>query len=78
VVDDALAADIITFTAASTVTNTVAALGPDQLSRLAAGPAVASIGPITSQAARDAGLTVTAEADDSDMAGLVRAILSLA
>jgi uroporphyrinogen III methyltransferase/synthase len=78
VVDDALAADIITFTAASTVTNTVAALGPDQLTRLAAGPAVASIGPITSQAARDAGLTGAAEADDSDMAGLVRAIHSLA
>jgi len=76
VVEAALDADIITFTAASTVANTMAVLDDAQRARLAAGPRVASIGPITSQAARDAGLQVAVEAADSDIPGLVHAIIA--
>ncbi len=76
VIDDALGADIITFTSASTVANTMAVLDPDQRARLATGPRVISIGPVTSDALRDAGLDVTGEATDSDIPGLVRAILA--
>lgn len=72
----ALGADIITFTSASTVTNTLALLDDAQRTRLAAGPRVASIGPITSQAARDAGLDVDIEAARHDIPGLVEAILA--
>jgi uroporphyrinogen III methyltransferase/synthase len=74
-VDAALCADVITFTAASTVTNTLAVLDHAQRERLAAGPRVVSIGPITSQAARDGGLDVVSEATDSDIPGLIRAVL---
>ncbi len=74
-IEAALCADIITFTAASTVTNTLAVLDDAQRARLAAGPRVVSIGPITSQAARDAGLDVASEATGSDIPGLIRAVL---
>ena len=73
----ALEADIITFTASSTVTNTLAVLDDAQRSRLAAGPRVVSIGPITSATAREAGLTVAAEAVSSDIPGLIQAIIDL-
>ena len=62
-------ADLITFTSSSTVENFMA-LGlpwPD-------GMRVASIGPITSQTARDHGLTVDIEAKQHDTAGLVTSI----
>ena len=67
-------ADYITFTSASTVRNLVAALG-DDLPRSAG---VVSIGPVTSEAAREAGLEVHVEAADHDLDGLVVALLAAA
>ncbi len=75
--DAALGADVITFTSSSTVANTLAVLDDAQRARLATGPAVASIGPVTSQTARDAGLNVAVEADPHDVPGLVAAVLGL-
>lgn len=66
----AAAADAITFTSSSTVTNFVAAAGAD-----AVPPVVVSIGPVTSATARDAGVAVTAEADPHTIEGLVAAVL---
>ncbi len=77
VVQAALAADIITFTSSSTVTNTLALLDDDQRALLASGPRVASIGPITSDTVRAAGLTVWVEAAQADISGLVQAILAV-
>jgi len=74
---EAATADAICFTSASTVTSYLAAL------RAAAGsgaacatvpPVVASIGPVTSEAARQAGLVVTVEAANHDLDGLVGAL----
>lgn len=78
VVDAALGADIISFTSSSTVTNTLGILDDAQRARLAAGPRVVSIGPITSATAREAGLEVTVEAGTSDIPGLIAAILDAA
>ena len=78
VIADALGADIITFTSSSTVTNTLALLDDTQRAQLVAGPLVASIGPVTSDTARAAGLEVATEADVHDIPGLMRAVLELA
>ncbi|MGA8219844.1 MAG: uroporphyrinogen-III synthase, partial [Solirubrobacterales bacterium] len=64
-------ADIITFTSSSTVRNFLAA-NPDGVP---AGARVVSIGPITSEAAREAGLKVDVEAERHDISGLVEALL---
>ncbi|HXT14402.1 MAG TPA: uroporphyrinogen-III C-methyltransferase [Gemmatimonadaceae bacterium] len=64
------AVDLITFTSASSVNAFVAAAG-EAIARRA--PA-ASIGPITTAAARNAGIDVIVEADQSTIAGLVDAI----
>lgn len=64
-------ADLVTFTSASSVTNFVAAVGDDAA---ACAPA-ASIGPITTTAARAAGLDVIVEATESTIPGLVGAIV---
>ncbi len=64
-------ADLVTFTSASSVTNFVDAVGRDAAR---AAPA-ASIGAITSQAARAAGLEVVVEATRSTIPGLVDAIV---
>lgn len=69
VLDRARAADAITFTSASTVHGYVAAAGAD-----AVPPVVASIGPITSEAARSVGLRVAVEADPHTIPGLVAAL----
>jgi uroporphyrinogen III methyltransferase / synthase len=64
-------ADYVTFTSSSTVRNFVEAVGdgfPD-------GARVVSIGPITSEAAREAGLEVHVEAERHDPEGLVEALL---
>ena len=63
-------ADAIMFTSASTVERFLAAFGAD-----AVPPVVACIGPITAAAARDQGLTVTAEAPMSTVAALVDALI---
>jgi uroporphyrinogen III methyltransferase/synthase len=69
--DAALGADYLTFTSSSTVRNFVAALA----GRRPDGARVISIGPITSEAAREAGLEVAAEASRSDIDGLVEALV---
>jgi uroporphyrinogen III methyltransferase/synthase len=65
--------DAITFTSSSTVKNFVAAAGTACL----AGINVVSIGPVTSQTARDLGLTVTAQAHVYTIDGLVEALAGL-
>ena len=65
-------ADFITFTSSSTVGNLVDALGD----RLPSGARVISIGPVTSEAAREAGLEVDTEAERHDLGGLIEALLS--
>ena len=66
--------DAITFTSSSTVTNFGESIGKTESARLLDGLLVASIGPITSQAARDAGIRVDVEAEDHSIPGLVRAV----
>jgi uroporphyrinogen-III synthase len=63
------AADAIAFTAASTVGEWVASAGLDSLP-----PVVVSIGPVTTAAAHDLGVTVRATADPHTLDGLVDAI----
>ena len=65
-------ADLVTFTSASSVTNFVAAVGADAAVRVPA----ASIGPITTRAAHEAGLKVEIEAAQSTIDGLVEAIVT--
>ena len=66
------AVDAITFTSSSTVTNFCAVAGrlPDPQ------PLVVSIGPVTSDTARDHGLRVDAEADPHTIDGLVGAVIA--
>jgi len=65
--------DCVTFTSSSTVQNWVAAAGAESLR----GVRVASIGPITSATARQLGVSVTVEAGEFTIDGLVRAILEM-
>jgi len=67
-------ADFITFTSSSTVRNFVEA-SPDGIPE---GAKVVSIGPVTSEAAREAGITVDVEAERHDIDGLVEALLQAA
>ena len=62
--------DAIAFTSSSTVTNVLAAAGRDRLD----GPVLASIGPITSETMRAAGLPVHVEAEVASVEGLVGAL----
>ena len=73
----ALAADYVTFTSASTVRNflAVAGEGADGGS-LSAQTRVVSIGPVTSEALREHGLTVDVEASAHDIEGLLQALLA--
>ena len=64
-------ADYVTFTSSSTVRNLLAAIGDG----FPSGARVVSIGPVTSAAARDAGLEVHVEATRHDPGGLVEALL---
>ena len=74
--DDAIAAaqaaDYVTFTSSSTVTNLTEALGD----RFPAAARIVSIGPVTSDAARAAGLEVNVEAERHDVDGLLAALLA--
>ena len=65
--------DVITFTASSTVQHTLEALAPDGR-ELLRGLTLASIGPITTQTARDAGLLVQVTAEEYTIEGLVHAL----
>ncbi len=71
-VEAAQAADYVTFTSSSTVRNLLDALGD----RFPAAARIVSIGPITSEAARAAGLEVQVEAYRHDVEGLVEALLA--
>jgi uroporphyrinogen III methyltransferase/synthase len=71
-VEAAQAADYVTFTSSSTVTNLIEALGE----RFPAAARVVSIGPVTSEAARTAGLRVDVEAERHDIDGLLAALLA--
>jgi len=68
----AQAADYVTFTSSSTVRNLTEALGD----RFPKGARIVSIGPVTSEAAREAGLEVHVEAERHDIDGLVEALLA--
>jgi uroporphyrinogen III methyltransferase / synthase len=63
-------ADYLTFTSASTVRHFLAAAGPPD------GPRIASIGPATTAALREAGLSPAIEADPHTPDGLIEAILA--
>jgi uroporphyrinogen III methyltransferase/synthase len=65
-------ADYVTFTSSSTVTNLLEALGD----RFPKGARVISIGPVTSDTARAAGLEVAVEAERHDIEGLLDALLA--
>jgi uroporphyrinogen III methyltransferase / synthase len=67
-------ADFVTFTSSSTVRNFLEA-SPNGIPGQAM---VVSIGPVTSEAAREAGLTVDVEAERHDIDGLVEALLAAA
>jgi uroporphyrinogen III methyltransferase/synthase len=71
-VEAAQSADYVTFTSSSTVHNLLDALG-DRFPRNAR---IVSIGPITSETARAAGLEVHVEAERHDVDGLVEALLA--
>lgn len=66
--------DILTFTSSSTVRNFMKKLGPENMGLLD-DVVIASIGPITSGAARELGLTVDVEASEYTIDGLIEAIL---
>jgi uroporphyrinogen III methyltransferase/synthase len=65
--------DVVTFTSPSTITHTVSALGPDAPALLAR-VTVASIGPVTSDAARQHGVRVDVTAAPYTTDGLVAAL----
>jgi len=71
-VEAAQGAGYVTFTSSSTVRNLIESLGE----RFPADARVVSIGPVTTDAARDAGLAVHVEADRHDVEGLVAALLA--
>ena len=70
--------DLVTFTSSSTAGHFADLLGPHRLERVRARIPAASIGPSTSQTARDLGFRVVAEPPEGDISipGLVRAILA--
>jgi uroporphyrinogen III methyltransferase/synthase len=71
-VEAAQSADYVTFTSSSTVRNLTEALGE----RFPKDARIVSIGPVTSEAAGDAGLEVHVEAARHDIDGLVAALLA--
>jgi uroporphyrinogen III methyltransferase / synthase len=73
-IEAAQSADFITFTSSSTVTTLTQALGD----RMPKGARVISIGPVTSETAREAGLEVAVEAERHDVEGLIQALLEAA
>ncbi len=71
-IEAAQGADYVTFTSSSTVRNLTDALGE----RFPSAARIVSIGPVTSEAARDAGLKVDVEAKRHDIEGLVAALVA--
>jgi len=72
--DAATRCDAVVLTSGSTAENLVAALGADEARTSFTGRAIVSIGPVTTDAARAAGLEPTLTADEATMPGLVRAL----
>ena len=70
-IERAMDADYVTFTSSSTVRNFLEVTG----GRVPERARIASIGPVTSKTARDAGLEVAVEAGQHDPDGLVRALV---
>jgi uroporphyrinogen III methyltransferase/synthase len=71
-VERAQEADYVTFTSSSTVTNLLEALGD----RFPKNARVISIGPVTSETIRAAGLELAVEAEQHDITGLLDALLA--
>jgi uroporphyrinogen III methyltransferase/synthase len=67
--------DIVTFTSASTVRNFVRLLGKDQAADLLGSTTVASIGPVTAEAAEQCGIRTAIMPSVHTIAGLVEAIV---
>ncbi|HVA58001.1 MAG TPA: uroporphyrinogen-III synthase [Gemmatimonadaceae bacterium] len=65
--------DVVTFTAGSSASAFVHAVGADAAARAA----IATIGPATSAVVRELGLEVRAEADPSTLDGLVQAVVAV-
>jgi uroporphyrinogen III methyltransferase/synthase len=74
VLEAALGADYITFTSSSTVRNLLAAAGGADAIR--PGSRLVSIGPVTSEALREAGLEPHVEAECHDVQGVLDALLA--
>ncbi len=70
------AVDAVTFTSSSTVSNFISLLDVDRRAELMEGVTVASIGPITSDTARELNLTVDIEAEEYTIPGLIDSLLS--
>jgi uroporphyrinogen III methyltransferase/synthase len=68
--------DVITFTSASTVRNFVRLFGGKNLAEIAAGTAIACIGPITARTVEEAGARPAIVAKEFTTAGLTRAIVT--
>lgn len=68
--------DLITFTSSSTVTNFVRLMGEGRMEYVKRGVPCASIGPVTSKTAEDAGVKVSVEAEAYTIDGLVDAIVT--
>lgn len=66
--------DLVTFTSSSTVRNFVDAIPEERRSEIIPNVPAVSIGPITSETAREAGIEVIAEADEYTIPGLVEAV----
>lgn len=66
--------DAVTFTSSSTVRGFVEMVGRDRLGALPPSVRLVSIGPVTTQTARELGLTVAAEAEVHTIDGLVAAV----
>jgi uroporphyrinogen-III synthase len=67
---------VVTFTSASTVKNLVKILGPEAAPDLLHNTLVASIGPVTAEAAEQLGIHTTVMPADYTLAGLVQAIVN--
>ena len=68
--------DAVTFTSSSTVSHFVAMLGVENVPSLTEEVIVASIGPVTSETAREHGLRVDVEATEFTIEGLVTAMVN--
>ncbi len=65
--------DYLTFTSSSTVTNFIESIGPDNI-HLLNDLTIVSLGPITAETARNAGLTTQIVAEEYSIPGLVQEI----